>query len=268
MTNSKLPLIVVGVLLIVLIAGVSIFALNRRSAPTVPSSQEQAKKKKSEPTNVIALADRPYIQLVPSADGRNIQLVVNSLKKPATEVEFEIEYQDGTQIQGLTNLLKIETLPAEFKFLLGTCSAGGKCSYHEDVRGGSLLTKFKGAENYALKSDWRFINNATKETAISSKDGKLQLEASSLSAQRYLIVFNTAGYPLGLVGTPVSDPYSLTSGSALSGTGTLTLRTQEEGSITIMGWNGQAWKSFATTVAGRTAIAEVELMELYIAVKQ
>jgi hypothetical protein len=65
----------------------------------------------------------------------------------------------------------------------------------------------------------------------------------------------------------VSDYYSLAVSSSLKGKGSLTIRAAEEGDLKIMGWNGTAWTSFETAVDGKTATAEVELMELYVVVK-
>jgi hypothetical protein len=267
MKKPQLPVIIGVVVLALLVVVGGVFAVKRMRGGTEATPQEQAKKKKAEPLNVIAVADRPYLKIVPAADGRNITLAVDTVKKPATAMEYELEYQSGTQLQGAFGELELGTLPAEFKILLGSCSAGGACSYHEDVKGGTLLTKFTGPENYALKSDWRYFDNKAKATEISSTDAKFQLESSDLSAVRYLIVFNTAGYPAGLTGTPVSDPYSLTSSSTLNGEGTLSMRAAEDGEFTIMGWNGTGWTEFDTTMDGKTATATVELMELYILVK-
>jgi len=267
MKNRKL-LIGIGVALVVVLAIGGGVIYSKMKTTAEPVAQPQAKKKKAEPVNVLAVDQRPYIKIVPAADGRNISLVVSSLKKPATEAEYELEYQAGSQLQGAFGLLKLDSLPAEFKILLGSCSAGGACTYHENVIGGTLLTKFTGPENYALKSEWRYSDNRAKATAISSTDAKFQLESPEFKNHRFLIVFNSPGYPEGLSGTPVSDPYSLSSSTSLTGQGTLTMRAAEEGEFTIMGWNGTAWKSFTTTSDGKSATAPVELLELYVLVKK
>lgn len=266
MKNKKLPLVIGLVVLLLVVVG-GVVAYTRMRSPAGDATQQQAKKKKAEPVNVIAVAERPYIKIEPLADGHNVNLVVTSLNKPATEAEYELEYQAGSQLQGAFGLLKLDKLPAQFKILLGSCSAGGACSYHEGVVGGSLLAKFTGAENYAVKSNWRYIDNRAKSSMIGSTDAKFQLDAADLKTQRFLIVFNSPGYPTGLTGTPVSDPYSLTSSSPLEGQGTLTMIGSEEGQLTIMGWDGQTWKSFTTKMDGKSATATVDLMELYILVK-
>ncbi len=269
MKKNKKLLAGIGALVILVIAG-GIFAYTQLTKK--PATTEGAEKRKiAEPLNVIPIAERPYLQIAPVADGRNIQIIVKELKKPANNMEYELEYQSGTLLQGIFGLLDLSTIPASVTELMGSCSAGGACTYHEDIKGGTLLTRYEGPENYALKSDWKYFNNVGRETEISSKDAKFQLNSSALSTIRYLVIFNTAGYPEGLEGQLVSEIYSFaTSANVLSGTGTLTMRAAEEGELKIMGWNGTEWVEFAGEIDPedpKMISAEVELMELYLVVK-
>ena len=252
-------------LAVLLVVGGGIFAFTRSKSPT--ETETSKKKRIEEPTNIIAVEDRPYLQIIPHSDGHNLSLKVNDLKKDATSVEYELEYQAGTLLQGAFGQLSISSLPATEKVLLGSCSAGGACSFHEDVKGGTLLTRFNGPETYALKSRWKYIINSSGETAFSSQDAKFQIESKDLKRVSYLVIFNTAGYPEGLKQTPVSEIYSLTSASSLTGDGELTIRAEEEGELTIMGYDGSKWHEFETTVDGKMATADVELMELYAVTK-
>ncbi|MCA9370264.1 hypothetical protein KC686_03850, partial [Candidatus Woesebacteria bacterium] len=225
------------------------------------------KKKVEEPVNVIPVSERPYLQIIPETDGRNITIQVISLKKPADSVDFELEYQAGELLQGVFGTMSLTSLPASDTQLMGSCSAGGKCSYHENVQGGTLLTRYTGAENYALKSDWKYIDNTAGEKEISSKDAKFQLSSDDISTNRYLVIFNDAGYPDGLEGTLNSEIYSLTSSSPLKGSAELTIRAHEDGSTAIMGYDGESWKRFEGSVDGKAITAQVDLMELYVAVR-
>lgn len=255
-----LPFIIV----VLLIAG-GIYAYQSMGGEeTTP--EEPTKKKTVENVNVIPVAERPYLHITPESDGRNITITVEEVKKTASSLEYELEYQSGSLLQGVFGALELDPLPARSTQLLGSCSAGGACTYHEDVSGGSILTRYDGPEPYALKSDWKYFENADDETAFSSRDAKFQIESDELADQSYIVVMNAPGYPEGLVGTPVSDPYSLRTSSTLSGTAELTMRAQEGGQLEIMGWDGNEWHSFTGTVDDKMISAEVELMELYIAV--
>lgn len=268
MTKFKkfLPWILISLVVI----GGGVFAYTRfRSRPAVENEAVSQKKRIQEPVNQIPVAERPYITISPQADGHNITLAVETLKLAADEVEYELEYQAGSLLQGAFGQFELSTIPAREQILLGSCSAGGACSYHEDVKGGSLLTRFTGEEvTYALKSRWKYIINSDRETSFSSQDAKFQLESDDLARQSYLVIFNTAGYPEGLDAEPVSELYSLTSVSSLNGSGELSIRAEEEGQLLIMGYDGQDWVEFETSVDGKTATAEVELLELYTVIKE
>ncbi len=264
--QNKQRLIIIGVIMAVLLIGGGVFAFMKMRGGSTTPQEEQKKKKVAEPVNILPVDQRPYITIKPK-DARNVTLTVASLKKPATTVEYELEYQAGSLLQGAFDSISLGSLPASKDILFGSCSAGGACTYHEDIKGGTLLTRFEGPENYALKSDWRYFDNVTKDSKVASKDAKFQLESPDLKAQRLSVVFNTAGFPEGLKGTPLSDPYSLQVVGALKGKGELTMRANEEGATAIMGWDGKAWKSFETKVDGKSLTATVDLMELYIAVK-
>jgi hypothetical protein len=260
-------LMIGGGLVAVLIAGGVIAKVALTGKDQAPADSGQQKKRIAEPVNVLPVTDRPVVTLSPAADGHNVSITVSELKKPATEVEYELEYQAGSLLQGAFGNLELGALPASKQLLLGSCSAGGACTFHEDVQGGTLLMRFSGPENYALKSEWRYFDNKTKETALSSKDAKFQISSPALAAARYVIIYNSPGFPAGLKGTPVSDPYSLVASSTLTGDAELTMRATEEGALKLMGWDGKAWQEFTGTVDGKSVTAKVKLLPLYILVK-
>lgn len=270
--NTKLILIAAAVIGVLALIGGGIFAYQRMNQePVVETPQEDTRRRRNrvtEPVNVIDVSERPYLQISPLADGRNVEILVKEVKKPANELEYELEYQAGSLLQGAFGAIMLDTIPAKATILLGSCSAGGACTYHQDVQGGTLLTRYTGVENYALKSEWNYIDNSTRATKAVSKDEKFSLTSTDLGTQRYIVVFNTPGYASGLTGTPVSDPFSLAVSSTLRGTGQLSITANEEGELEIMGYNGSTWQSFPTEVSGTTATAEVDLMEQYIVVKK
>jgi hypothetical protein len=179
MKKTLSPQIMVGaaVLAVVLLAGGGVAYWKMKSAP-VATKEEPKKRKIADPVNVIPVDQRPYIQIAPLADGRNLELIVKHLNKPATEAEYELEYQAGSLLQGAFGAIELPSVPAKATILLGSCSAGGACTYHTDVKGGTLLTRFKGDESYALKSDWRYFDNRLKEIELASKDAKFQLKSN------------------------------------------------------------------------------------------
>jgi hypothetical protein len=131
-----------------------------------------------------------------------------------------------------------------------------------------LLLRFAGSETFALKSEWKYIDNKAKETALSSKDAKFQLTAPELAKVRYVVVYNTPGYPGKLPGTLISDVYALATASPVSGQLTLVLRAAEEvPQAKIVGWDGKTWKTFESKVDGKQVTATVPALEAYAVVK-
>lgn len=262
MKKPQIIAIAVAILLVIVgIVGFVYLKSSRQEQTEVPKKQKIV-----EPVNVIPVNDRPVLSITPTLDGRYVQLAVKAIKKPAQTLEYELEYMAGTLLQGVVGVIDIDTLPSQITELLGSCSAGGKCSYHENVQGGSLILRFEGEENYSLKQDWKFIDNKEAETDFSSRDAKFQIVSDDLKKQKFIIIYNSPGYPDGLEREVVSDPYSLTASSALSGEATLTMRANSEVEATIMGWDGKSWHEFEGSSENKMTTAEVELMELYVLV--
>lgn len=260
--NKKI--LIVGSLLLLLVIGVGVFA-NSKMKSDAPVEETKFKKTKiTEPLNIIDVSQRPYVVISPNSDNRNITIGVNSVKKEASAVDYELEYQSGSLLQGVFGSIELDKLPASTKQLLGSCSAGGACTYHEDVTGGHLTTRFNGDENYALKSEWKYIENTEGDTDLSSKDAKFQISSKELADVNLAVIFNTPGYPEEIDGTVVSDPYSFQTLPQVSGTATLTMRATQEGDLVIMGWDGSTWTEFTGEVDGKSITAEVDLMELYL----
>ncbi len=264
-SNPKLGIAIGAATLLLIIGIVAVVKITARpDAPPTPT--EEKKKKQIEEINVIPVDQRPYVYLTPLADGKNVEITLASIKKPASEGEYELEYQAGTLLQGAFGALDLSSLPFSEKILFGSCSAGGACTYHTDIKGGTLLTRFLGDEKYVLKSDWRYFDNDTKETQVASKDAKFQLTADGIAQQRYVIVFNAPGYPDEVEGKVVSEIYSLQGSTQLSGEGELTLRANEEGQLQIAAWDGEAWEYYPGTVDGKAITATVKLAELFLAI--
>lgn len=262
MKNKKF--LIIGAIILLFVVG-GAFAMKMKGNKPAEDQTTQKKKTVLEPKNILEFALRPYVKLSPTADGRNLEIAIIEVKKPATEVEYELEYQSGTLLQGFQEVIKLDTLPAKTTKLFGSKSAGGAVTYHEDIKGGSLQVRFIGQENYVLKQDWRYFDNSDKATEFSSKDAKFQITSLDFKTNRFLIVYNTPGVPAGLEKTAVSDPYSLTSATALKGEATVSIRANEEGELAIWGYDGTKWTNLGGQVDGKlVTVNKAPLMELYI----
>ncbi len=258
----------VAIIVIILLAvTIPIIVINKRKDNKEVTTTPKLKKTKiTEPVNIIDVKERPYLYITPSSDNHYISIKVADVKKEASNLDYELEYQSGSLLQGVFGSMDLNKLPATTKQLLGSCSAGGACTYHTDVTGGYITTRFQGNQAYALKSEWKYIENKEKETQLSSRDAKFQLSSDELSKVRLAIITNSPGYPEKLSGKLVSEVYALQTSTKLTGKGTLSIRTKETGDLAILGWNGQKWQEYKGKVEDKTVTAEVDLLELYLVV--
>jgi hypothetical protein len=228
----------------------------------------------NEPVNVIDLKERPFVQLSPRADGREIKVTLNDLKKDATSLEYELEYQAGTTLQGAFGSIDLtkDKPPTSKEVLLGSCSAGGKCTYNEGVTGGSITLKFRGPQNYVLKDEWRFQDAKKAKGEFSSQDAKFQVKAGkTLDASGFVITMQTSGLPKAIDGTVLSGPYGIfvSKEPAANSKLQISMRLSEDTKTAkIYGWQENNWVAFDTKVADKTATATVPLLPVYIAVSQ
>lgn len=260
--------IIIGLVAIVVLGGVGYGVKSFLSGEQEQVDTTKKKKKIAPPVNVIPVEERAYVKILPNVNGRNLTLEVVEVKKAAQSVDYELEYNAGTLLQGAFGQIDLSAIPARTDILLGSCSAGGACTYHENVQGGTLLLNFDGEQDYGLKSDWKYIDNKAKLDQLNSRDGKLTLSSTDLKTVRYMVIYNSPGFAKDLTGTPVSEIYTLTGSSKISGKGNLSIRMSEETTeAKIMGYDGKAWQEFKTTVEGKEASAQVDLMESYVVIK-
>lgn len=242
----------------VLLGGGLAFAMLNRQPQEV--TEETKATPIPERYNLIEVSERPYVMITPSANGRNITLMVDALKFDAKKGEYEIEYQTGNLLQGAGGRVDVTDLPQELDILLGSCSAGGKCSYHEDVTGGTLKLRFEvDGERTALKNDWAFIENEAGEDSIASRDGKFGITAAGLETVDYAIVMQSPGLPENPETPLLSDPYSVATATAVRGGGEVRIRMNEASeTATILAWDGSTWTQLETTVEEKMATAEFD----------
>lgn len=254
----------VAILLFVVLAAGSLAGCRKKEEPQQPTAQQPVRP----PVNVIEVTQRPYVSLSPTQNGRNLELVLHDVKQSAQAAEYEIEYQTGDMLQGAYGELNLDELPYSEDILLGSCSAGGKCTYHENVTGGELLLTFEGDEEYALKNGWSFIDNQDGETAFSSQDSKFRLQGDALAAVNYLVIYNTPGLPENVEQALVSAPYSVAADRPLKEEVTVTIRMDKETTEpTILGWDGEAWVELTTSQEEKMASAQGPLYEAYVVVE-
>lgn len=264
--NKKKLVLIISAMILLLVT--SLFWFNRRNKSVAQSEPIVSKKKVQSPVNVIPVAERPYLRLEPSADGHYITIKVEEVKKNAQELNYEMEYQTGSMLQGFGGLLRLDKLPIAEKKLFGSQSAGGAITYHEDIKGGNFLAQFIGQENYAVKSAWRYFTNSDHASSFSSQDTKFSITNQDLAKYSYLIVYNSPGYPGKIDQQLLTDPYVVSAEKSLkllSSQFEVSIRSNEAGQI--MGYDGSKWQKMDSRYENGVVKANGPFMDIYLLVK-
>lgn len=248
-----------------------VFAGCRRKQQEAQAPQPTQKARREDRNvNQEPVDSRPYVQLLPQADGRALTLSIIEMKKQAEDVEYEIEYSSGSLLQGAFGSIDdLTKFPAQKEVLLGSCSSGGKCTYNKDVTGGTLILRF-GNPDFTLKQEWSYNEKARNETVFSSRDGKFTLDTSGgKHTANTLVIYNSPGYPGTVEGTVIAGPYTVAASGSITGTVSVSIRLPlEETTGTILSYDGKAWKEMSTTVTDRVATAKGSVAEVYVVIKK
>lgn len=268
--------LIIGLIVVTLIIASVVFLLSKNKASknqaneqNQSSSQASEKpvKKITGKANTTPINENPYVKLNPLNDGHNMEIIIQTDKKESNEAEYELEYQAGSLLQGAFGVIDLENLPTKEKIFFGSCSSGGRCTHHKDIKGGNLALKFSGEKNMTFKGDWRYFDNLAKKTQFSSQDGKFQIEGDDFKKVRFFTIYNTPGYPTNQEYNIVSDLYNLS--KITTGKADLTIRAKEEKeNLVIVGYDGEEFTEYETEVDGKMATAQVDLVELYFVISK
>jgi len=222
-----------------------------------------------ETVNTVPVDKRPYSVLSFSDSGRfpagrELKLEIADGKNAAS-IEYELEYQAGTLVQaGIGSINpKGEKLPLSRDILLGSCSAGGACSYNEDVKGGTLLLRFKGSDIGNLKGEWNYYL-PKNDGKLASRDAKFQLDAPKLK-NSYVLIAQTLGLPAKINGEVKAGPYHLETTADGTGDMQLTMRLNEESATAVLWmWDRKELQKIPGAISGKTLTAKVTSSGTYL----
>ncbi len=150
---------------------------------------------------------RPFTILSQHSTGKLLSLYLENTSyiEGAT---VDLEYLSGDLLKGAKSTLESPIAdPFAKAFLLGSCSAGGKCSFDKDLISGSLKLKLKirdESDIHVLKSDYFFVDGETTTT-----DGRLTYTPVGNPIGEILL--NTIGLPEKPEGKVELYPIAITS---------------------------------------------------------
>jgi len=241
-----------------------------------PSTEEKKAvvSKKKPQVNLIDLEKRPYVTLVPREDGREVSMTITKTHFGEDKVEYELEYQAGTMIQGAFGRIDFseEPLPVTKKLLFGSCSKG-KCKYDEDVSGGSLTLYFKGSEDYAVKGEFTIGQTGEKEGVFSSRDAKISLDVGEkgLSAGTFVIVSSTIGLPEEVEGKVLAGPVGFfTANSVKINQATLSFKgiNEDLDKVKVLGWVNSQWQVYEAVKEEDGISSQVDSLGTFVLVSE
>ena len=219
MKNKKL---VISLVLIAIISALVVLVIRKNSSDPTPTTPPAV----SLPINTIPVSERPYLTLTPDSSGRSLQLSLSNTEIKEV-MEYELVYQAGTKQEGVFGRLNLstETLPIEKDLLLGSRSAGGKTTYHEDVTGGSLTLTYGTTK---LKESFNFLRFTSSDPVYSSPDARFSVELAptALAKDKVVVTMKSFGLPSELPQgtTLIAGPYSYHTASTVKGKGTVSIR--------------------------------------------
>lgn len=225
--------------------------------------------KVEEPVNTVPVSERIYttIEINKSSKfplGKEV-IVAIADNKGASKIEYELESQAGTTIQsGIGSIdVKSEQKPYQKNILLGSCSAGGACSYYQDVTGGTLLLRFIDSSIGNLKGEWSYIMPGN-DGKLSSRDAKFQLDAPKLK-DAFTIVSQTMGLPKSTGGDILAGPYHIASTAPTTGDMNATIHLSDESpKAKLLFWDGSKYKTLTSTTIGKTLTAKISTSGTYL----
>lgn len=267
MKNFKKPLIIL--LAVFGLAAGGFFLI--QSLKTKP---QEISKKIPEAVNTVPVSDRPYVTLEPTQSkhpaGTEVQITVHTVTLNSTEAEYELEYQAGSLLQGAFGSMDFtfEKPPVSKVLLLGTCSAGGKCDYNQDVTGGTLLLRLSGGDQkFAVKGEWSYQLMSERQGQFSSRDSKFRVDVGEkgLPASQYVVVMQTMGLPDQVDGEILVGPYFISAGSAKIKSAEASFRLSETvESAQLLSWSGSKWVEIDSEIKDQTLTADIDTLGTFL----
>lgn len=185
---------------------------------------------------------RPFTVLSQHSSGKLLAFYLENTSniKGAT---VDLEYLSGDLLKGVKSTLESPIKdPYAQSFLLGSCSAGGKCSFDRDLISGSLKLKLKidgESDIHVLKGDYSFVNGETTTT-----DGRVTYSPQGNSTGQ--ILMNTLGLPKKLESKLELYPIAITTINNQPIKGELTIK--KKGIKKVLLYNGSEFKEIKADI--------------------
>lgn len=227
------------------------------------------------PTKPIeqTIQKRPFVSLIPTADGHWVNLEIKNIAKEVTALEYDLIYFADAEGIKIERGVSTGGIPVELKgaseyskkILFGSASCTtGVCKYHydENVSEGSFVLAQTGwPEKY--EAVFRIQKGAEAKEGLTAGDGHFLFVSSKLAAKSPYLTTQTIGVPKPLPDgvTPKSEPYGIF--PAITVAGEVAFQTTLN-QADIYGFNGRVWQKLTTEVIDGQAKASSSGQYLFI----
>jgi hypothetical protein len=234
-------------LVVILISGFLFFKLKDKSSDS-DSIEAQESAGARLVINQLDQGKRPFVVLSQHPSGKLLAFYLQNTPN-INGITVDLEYLSGDLLKGAKSTLKapIED-PYAKAFLLGSCSAGGKCSFDKDLISGSLKLKLSvegESDIHVLKGDYSFVDNETTTT-----DGRVTYTPSGKTSNEILL--NTLGLPEKIEGDIELYPIAITTTEKQNIKGELEIR--KKGISKAMIFNGSTFEELKAKISEDSVI--------------
>jgi len=179
--------------------------------------------------NQLNQDQRPFSILSQHSSGKLLTFFLENTSS-IKEATVDLEYLSGDLLKGARSTLEAPISdPYAKAFLLGSCSAGGKCSFDRDLISGSLKLKLKiqgESDIHVLKGDYFFVDGP-----VTTTDGRITYTPSGNPSGQMLL--NTLGLPKKIEGSLLLYPIAITSTGKQAIKGELEIRKKSVGKVML-----------------------------------
>lgn len=237
MDSARNKYIIAGIAFVLITIAVYFLFIFQKGDRGISKKSEEGEQKE---VTEIALADRPFVTLTPTADGAEIIISIENMAK-FDRIEYELTYladnpqSPGTKITRGATGTDVNTQDAKYKksVLLGTASRGVR-SPDTGIEGGKLVMHmFTAEEEFLSETDWTFEKIGSIAATVKSANSNFEVEVPSFGRDYWLIVADTLGVPpnptdfaLVEVVLPVYGTFSVA--PTFKGTGTVSIKVENQ----------------------------------------
>jgi len=219
-----------------------------------------------------SIGERPYVNLVPTADGHWINLEVTGIQQGTKSIDYELVYFAGDLVNkvergvaGSVDLKGEKSISRKILFGSESCTVKCKYRYDENVSEGSLTLKVhKENSTDKYESAYRLQKGSEGKEGLTTGDGNFKFVANNLSSNAYFLTISTLGVPSLLPGVIAANPYGIF--PAVNSKGMVSFKTTEQ-TAKIYFWNNNKWEELDSSFADGWVTAPVAKTGVFALVK-